>query len=145
MRRLWPRTDRGQILAMFAVAFATLGLFGYVLASPPPSTDRSLIVPFTLARVAGFGNHGEQAWGGIFIACGVGAAVLAYSRHTRDRWGYTILASLAGCWSLSFLGGLCLGAGLRSLVGFVIYGVFALILYKMSGLREEAAEGSSWG
>lgn len=125
-RRPWPRNDRGFVLWLFGFAVALAGCFNFVVSEPPAYVRRMLVIPFH------YGHIPPVAWGIGFITAGVLAMAVAYDRQ-QDRIGYTVLTALCSCSSLAYLAGVPLGGSVRGLAGTVIYGLFALILYRLAG------------
>jgi hypothetical protein len=124
--RPWPHADRGFVLWLFAIAFLLVGLFGYVLTEPTDTQRHTLVIPFHYLHIS------ATAWGVLFIACGTVAGSLAYSRNL-DRYGYNTLTTLSAFWCLCYATGVPLGGSLRGIGGTAVWGLFALMLYRLAG------------
>lgn len=124
--RPWPRHDRGFVLWIFGLTVALSGTVNYIISAPPAYVVQMLVIPFHYLHIP------PVAWGTVFVACGLFAMVVAFS-HEQDRYGYTTLTTLCAFSALCYFVGVPLGGQVRGLGGAVIYGLFALLLYRLAG------------
>ncbi len=110
---------RGAFLAFLAVLDMAYGYSLWVTAAPQRFLN--LLLPW-------------QAWGIIWIACGVIVATGVFARW--DRFQFTVAAALKGCWALLYVK-LWLADSLpRGWVAVTVWGAFALVILVVAGWPE---------
>lgn len=129
--RPWPGTRRGFCLWLFAIGFILLGGVNYIGTDIPPTTQAALAFAFTIAP--------PTAWGIVMVTCGVLAMWSSYCHFGRDRYGFTLLATLSGGWGMGYICGvLFYDAPLRGLGGAVVWFIYSTILATIAGFPNVA-------
>jgi hypothetical protein len=116
---------RGAILLSYGSVW---GLYGYGQLISPQPDQRGLTLALQMLPLG--------AWGGLFIASGILAAVAAFLPQGVDWFGFVALVLIVLPWMTSYLASWALGDFPRGWVAAAVWGVIAVPVIVVAGWRE---------
>jgi hypothetical protein len=129
IRRFWglrPWKRHSTILMVVGILYAVIG-FQYIIASPNPVRDRSLVAILQFAPI--------QFWGGVFLTAGILTSISSRWPPFAETWGYMMLTGLSSAWAASYLVGMFFyHAPKTNVTGAIVWGLLAFMWWAVSGL-----------
>ncbi|MDN4173908.1 hypothetical protein QWY28_13185 [Nocardioides sp. SOB77] len=123
--RPWRR--HSLVLTLGGFIYLSVGMV-YLGTDAPPSRNRSLELALNVAPL--------QVWGLVWIAAGIAGLISARWPPASEKWGYTVMSSLAALWGSGYaLGVLFLDTPDQALSGGAVWTLVAVLWWGISGLE----------